>query len=252
MKRILLPLTLCMFVNLVSSAQKIGIKAGGNFSNVVGSSSASSTAGSTESDKHMYVPGFHVGVLGEIDLSSLMSFQIEAVYSQKGFKQKFTSSNLIVTSTLESKNTYSYIDVPLLLNIHFGQMGSYLGIGPQISFLSGVKWDGTQTNTYSNSAPPPLTNTSTSFTMAGNDKTGYAKTDFGLVIGTGSKWDSGIEYCLRAAYGLTNVIDQSSSTSSAVWHNLVFSVSLGYTFGTGGGGQGDRYGRKYNSKTKHH
>ena len=252
MKRILLPLTLCMFVNLVSSAQKIGIKAGGNFSNVIGNSSGSSTTTTSESDKHMYVPGFHVGMLGEFDLAEILSLQLEAVYSQKGFKQKFTSSTLIVTTTQEVKYTYSYIDVPIILNIHFGQMGSYIGFGPQVSFLAGVKWDGTQTNSYSNSAPPPLTNTSTSFTLSGKDNTGYSKTDFGAVIGTGSKWDSGIEYCIRAGYGLANIIDKSSSPSTAVWHNLVFSVSIGYTFGTGGGPGGDRYGHKYNGKSKHH
>ena len=237
-----------LFISMVSSAQRIGIKAGGNYTNVIVSDNSASSG---SSDKHMFVPGFHAGAFGEFDLAQILTLQVEAVYSQKGFKQKFTSSSSTVNITQDVKYTYSYVDVPVMFNIHFGQMGSYIGIGPQVSFLVGAQWDGTKTYAYTNVAPPPLTNTSSSFTISGKDKTGYSKTDFGAVIGTGSKWDSGIEYCIRAGYGLANVIDPSTSSSTAVWHNLVFSVSIGYSFGIGGAGHGDRYGHKYNKKPKH-
>ncbi|TAL59937.1 MAG: PorT family protein [Bacteroidetes bacterium] len=247
MKNSILSLIFILILCVVASAQKIGIKAGGNFTNVIG---GDNSASSGSSDKHLYVSGFHAGGFGEFDVAEIVSLQVEAVYSTKGFKQKYSTSSLLVNTTEEVKYTYSYIDIPLIINIHFGQMGSYIGIGPQVSFLAGAQWNGTQTNTYTNTAPPPLTNTSSSFTVSGKDKTGYSKTDFGAIIGTGSKWDSGIEYCIRAGYGITNIIDPSASLSNAVWHNLVFSVSIGYGFGTGGGGGGDRYGHKYNKKRR--
>ena len=251
MKRIILPLTLFVCVSIFSSAQKIGIKAGGNFTNVVGKSGTGDKLSG-----HKYVPGFHVGILGEIDLAEVLSLQLEAVYSRKGFRDKSSKTTTIssgsVTTETDVLYTISYLDVPLLFNIHFGQMGSYIGLGPQVSFLMGAKYDGHFINTTTNTSTTPPSSVSVDVPFAGNDKTGYSKTDFGVVIGTGSKWDSGIEYCLRAGYGLANVVDQSASTSNEKWNNLVFSVSIGYTFGTGGGGQGDRYGRKYNSKSKHH
>lgn len=246
MKRGIFPLFFLLLFGVTLSAQKIGIKAGGNFANVIGAdNSKSGTA-----DKHTFIPGFHAGIFGELDMGQVVSLQVEACYSTKGFKQKYTSSSLIVNTTQDVQYTYSYIDVPFLVNLHFGSFGGYYQLGPQVSFLSGVKWDGDITNQYTNMAPPPLTNTSQTFTFSGKDKDGYSKTDFGLVMGFGAKWESGIEYCLRGAYGVTNVIDQSVSTSDAVWHNLVFSVSIGYAFNAGGGGQKDRYGRSYNKKKR--
>lgn len=245
MKRKVFPLFFLLLLGISVSAQKIGIKAGGNFTNVIGSDN-SSVSGST--DKHTYISGFHGGIFGEFDMGQVASLQVEACYSTKGFKQKYEFSSQIVKTTQDVQYTYSYIDVPFLVNLHFGQMGGYVGLGPQLSFLAGVKWDGDITNTYTNMAPPPLTNTSSTITYAGKDKTGYSNTDFGVAFGVGAKWESGIEYNIRAAYGVSNVIDPSVSTSDAVWHNLVFSVSIGYAFNAGGGGQKDRYGRSYKKK----
>jgi Outer membrane protein beta-barrel domain len=241
-----------------SSAQfSAGIKAGGNFTNMIGQNGIG--------DKlvgHKFNPGFHVGAIGELDVSEFISFQMEAVYSQKGFKLQSNtsfppvalgSSTMTVTSSTKSIYKFSYVDVPLLLNIHFGQMGSYIGLGPQLSFLAGVKWDGkntTTTTTVSTGTVSPTTKVD-EFTDAGNDKSAFSKIDFGAVIGTGSKFVSGIEYCLRAGYGFSNVINPSASGSNELWHNLVFTVSLGYTFHFGSGG-GDRYGHKYNKPKRRH
>lgn len=251
MKNTILALTLFFFISIISSAQKFGIKAGGNFTNVMGK-----TGTGDKVTGHQFIPGFHVGILGELDVAETISLQAEAVYSRKGFRDKSSSSTtagfMTVTSEMNVLYTLSYVDVPLLVNIHFGQMASYIGLGPQLSFLMGAKYDGTITNTSTNTATSPPVSTTVDLTFAGNDKTGYSKVDFGAVIGTGSKWDSGIEYCIRAGYGLGNVIDPANSKSTDIWHNLVFSVSIGYTFGTGGGGGGDRYGHKYNKPKRRH
>jgi hypothetical protein len=248
MKKIFLSAFFICSVVIISSAQfSAGIKAGGNFTNVL---TSDKTAG------HKYLPGFHLGAILEMDVSEFISFQAEVDYSKKGFlKQNSIVQNAILKTTTDTKLKYaiSYIDVPLLLNIHFGQMGSYIGIGPQVSFLAGVKTDGTIITTTSpiaaNTGTTVITPVTTTTKIADNNKTGYSKVDFGAVIGTGSKFVSGIEYCLRAGYGFANVIDPTVSLSNDVWHNLVFSVSLGYTFHFGGG-QGDRYGHKYNKPKK--
>jgi len=238
-------------ISCASYAQfRAGIKAGGNFTNVMGVDGSGNKA-----EGHKFVPGFHVGAIAQLDVAEFVSLQTEVVYSTKGYKlQKSTSttiSNTTVVQDYNVLNTYSYLDVPFLVNIHFGQMGSYVGLGPQLSFLMGAKWDGKSTNTTTVLNPPnPPQTSSVDVTLSGNDKTGYAKVDFGFVIGTGSKWESGIEYCLRAGYGVTNMLDPSATANSGVYHNLAFTVSLGYTFGAGGGGGGDRYGHKYSGKKR--
>lgn len=232
-----------------------GIKAGGNYTNVVG-----------DGVGHEYVPGWHVGAFGEYEVSQLLSVQAEIVYSVKGFRAKYSKATPNPLGTLvedwDVPCKFTYVDVPLMLNIHFGSMGSYIGLGPQLSFLMSAGSDGKLTSTTTFTGPP-ASSKSTDVTIADSDTKGYSGTDFSFVLGTGAKWDSGIEYCIRAGYGLTNMIDQTippTATSflwyhkAESWHNLVFTVSLGYAFGKqggGGGGGGDRYGHKYNSRTKH-
>lgn len=237
-------ITLLMFVSSSFAQFSGGIKAGGNYTNVIG----------TDASRNKYKPSFHVGGFVEYQVSSTISLQGEAVYSVKGFLNKYEESVTTPNSTISQKvnvlYSYSYIDVPFIINIHFGQMGSYLGLGPQLSFLAGATWDGTVSTTTTLSTTTPPTSSTVEFTYAGNDKTGYSKVDFGAVIGTGAKWESGIEYCIRAGYGLTNMLDpQTQGYSSAwrdnIWHNLVFSVSLGYGFGKAAAGNYKSGGHHY-------
>jgi hypothetical protein len=208
---------------------RLGIKAGGNFTNIL----------QKDNDNAKFKPGFHVGALLQYDISDALSFQPEVIYSVKGYKYKSSTTVLNVTSNYEGVQNLSYLDIPLQLNIHFGEMGSYIGIGPQISMLMAARYDEEVTN----SSPSG----SSTFTNGGDNKDVWNGVDLGVVFGLGSKFASGIEYNLRAGYGLTDARHPDYTSSGNSVHNLCFSVSLGYTFDLGGGGK-DRYGRKYKKK----
>ena len=209
-----------------------GIRAGGNYTNIMG----------PDQKNYKFKPGFHAGIYMEYDFADKLSFQTEAVYSVKGFINKYTTTVLNITQDYNVKYNLAYVDVPLLLNINFGEMGSYLGLGPQVSVLVGAKWDGE----LNMSGPNYPTQT---LTIAGNNKDGWSPIDFGVVLGTGSKFLSGIEYCLRAGYGLTNVGEQKTFASNT-YHNLVFTVTLGYAFGETSGSYLSR-GKYSKRRTRH-
>ncbi|HEY4797786.1 MAG TPA: porin family protein [Bacteroidia bacterium] len=201
----------------------IGIRAGGNYSNVSGPSPS----------EYKYRPGFHGGAYIEYIFAKNFSFQTEAVYSLKGFRHKYSTTTVfptnIVSEDINVLYDLSYVDVPLLLNITFGSMGTYIGLGPQISFLTGVKWDGDNSITTATKTPP--SSSGSIVTLSGSGKDGWNPVDVGFVVGAGSKFDTGFEYCLRAGYGLTNAIDPSKSTIKDSYHNLVFTATLGFAFG---------------------
>lgn len=249
MKKHFLLVVLSMFLFLFSHAQLSGgIRAGGNFTNIIG----------PESKAYKFKPGFHVGAYMEYDFAEKLSFQTEAVYSVKGYKYKFTTVSPPTPSAsfetvYDALHSLSYLDIPFLLNINFGQMGSYVGLGPQISILLSTKTDGEISTTTTYNTTPPTTQ-NTTLTLPNDDTKSFAPVDFGVVIGTGSKFYSGIEYCLRAGYGLTNVFVPKyplySQSSSEPYHNLVFTVTLGYAFGkTSGNYVNDK---RYKKKRRRH
>src|SRR3954469_21710062 len=131
MKHTIILLNLFLLSSIISSAQKIGIKAGGNFSNTIVGGNSGTSGSFTSADKHTFIPGYHAGIFGEYDLGKTISLQLEAVYSTKGFKQKYTMTSSWLTTVQTVTYTYSYLDVPFIVNIHFGETGSYIGLGPQ-------------------------------------------------------------------------------------------------------------------------
>lgn len=229
MKKILFSAFLFLFsCGLIVAQVMLGIKAGGNFTNII----------QQDNDDAKFKPGFHVGALLQYDFSESFSFQPELVYSVKGYKYKSSSTILNTTTDYVGVQNLSYLDIPLQFNINFGEMGSYIGIGPQISLLMAARYDEEITI----SSPSGTSN----FTDGGDNKDFWNGVDLGVVFGLGSKFASGIEYNLRAAYGLTNAVHPDYATDKSV-HNLCLSVSLGYMFDLGGGGK-DRYGKKYKKK----
>lgn len=230
MKKRVIQFFVFSFISIQSFSQLSGgIRAGGNFTNITG----------PESKDYKFKPGFHAGAYLEYDFAEKFSFQTEAVYSVKGFRNKYSSTTLNITSDYDVLYNLAYIDVPFILNVNFGEMGSYLGIGPQISFLANAKYDGEAS--ISGPSYPAQT-----VTIAGSGTDGWNPVDFGVILGTGSKFDSGIEYCLRAGYGLTNVFDPKQASNDETYHNLVFSVTLGYAFGETSGSYGgsNRYKKR--------
>ncbi|MBI3500598.1 MAG: PorT family protein [Bacteroidetes bacterium] len=227
MKKVFLPIIIFCSLFEVSFAQlEAGIKAGGNFSNIT-------TSGSTTNH---FIPGYHGGLMARYHLNKYISLQTEALYSTKGFKYdyKFESSAsfffFTYTATSEGSGQYnfSYIDVPLIANGHFGGGGnSYVGLGPQLSFLVSSNHTGENTVTAPNQYGQQTTTTTTvSETPAINS------IDFGAVISVGTKIGGEVDCSLRAAYGFSDASDSNkNSNTSGSNHNLVFSLSAAYMFG---------------------
>ncbi len=109
-----------------------GIKGGVSFSNIIETD---------DSDfKTDYNTGYNAGVFINIPIVSVLSFQPELMFSQKGYKYK--SDVLLGTLT----QTTNWIEVPILAKIS-PVSGFNIYLGPQVSFLTktNTKYDGTST-----------------------------------------------------------------------------------------------------------
>lgn len=241
------------FITCISSYSQLsgGVRAGVNYTNIFGPN--------TKDYKFKF--GWQAGGYIEYDFATHASFQAEVNYSVKGYKLKSSESMPLGTGTAvvtyhqdyNIRYNVSYIDIPLIININFGEMGSYIGVGPQVSILANANAKGEINNSYSPPQPPPFPqNTSITIDEAGRD--GFAPIDFGVTFGLGSKYENGLEYCIRGGYGLTDMFDSGSSSSTyssgSGYHNLVASVTIGYAIGqTSGSYSKDR---RYKKKGKRH
>ena len=91
---------------------KLGFKGGLNISNFL----------SSDIEDQSYRTSFHVGFLSEIMLSEKVSFQPELLFSSQG------------NVGPQTKQKYSYINVPLMMRYYFLNNLS-LDAGPQLGFL---------------------------------------------------------------------------------------------------------------------
>jgi hypothetical protein len=237
-------LFLMFFVGSIAAHAQLsgGVRAGANYTNILGPSSRN----------YKFKFGYQAGGYIEYDFASKLSFQAEVNYSMKGFREKYSEEQIYgfgqytITTNTEVDILYnvSYIDIPLILNLNFGQMGSYLGIGPQVSILANASWDGESSTSITNATSNPPTTTNNTVTQSGSSRDNFSPVDFGVVLGTGAKYENGLEYCIRGGYGITPMDGSGGS-----YHNLVISVTLGYAIGeTSGSYSKDR---RYKKKGKH-
>ncbi len=103
-----------------------GVKVGANYSNVYDSQGEKFNA----DGKY----GLAAGVFASIPLGSVLGFQPEVLYSEKGFK----ATGSVLGSDYDITRTTGYIDVPLLLAIKPAPIVTIL-VGPQFSFLVNEK-----------------------------------------------------------------------------------------------------------------
>ncbi|WP_309608515.1 porin family protein [Flavobacterium sp.] len=123
MKNVIYSLGLILFVFNFSNAQliKIGIKAGGNYSNFESSTFQTKA-----------IASYHLGLVSEIKLSKALSLQPEFLYSTQGASYK----NLVQ----EYKSELGYMSVPILAKLYLGKVLS-IEAGPQFSYLLSKKVD---------------------------------------------------------------------------------------------------------------
>lgn len=103
-----------------------GIKAGTNYANVYDSRGEDFRADGKF--------GFVAGAFFAIPLGSLMGFQPEVLFSQKGFK----ATGRVLDTKYELTRTQNYIDIPLYLAVKPNQLITVM-VGPQFSYLISQK-----------------------------------------------------------------------------------------------------------------
>jgi hypothetical protein len=138
--------------------------------------------------------GFHAGLLWHIHMSQNFGLQPELVYSLQG-------ANL----PNDVKLNLGYVNVPVLLQYMFNN-GFRLEAGPQLGFLIHGEAE-----------------------SGGNSedvKHNFKSTDIGLAVGIGFINPSGFGFDARYNYGLTNINDPETSTST----NAGFQLGVFYQF----------------------
>ena len=151
---------------------------------------------SSDIDEDMtFRTSIHIGFLAEVIISDKASFQPELLYSGQGYVGE------------DTKKKFNYINVPLLLKYYVAENIS-IEAGPQVGFLINSIERGNNGNT---------------------DFEDQNIVDFGVNIGLGYEFPSGIFFQGRYNLGLTN-INGSDDSDKFSYSNSVFQISVGYMF----------------------
>lgn len=182
-------------------------------------------------------PEWHAGLLFDLGLGKHFSLQPAVLYSKRGYKYDYTTTITPVVGS-DTVTTYAtanvdanlgYIDIPVLLNIYFGDhKGFMINAGPQISFLITDKSSVTTSSSVSVNGGTP---TEPSDPETTNDFK-FNKSDIALVAGIGYKFEQLLMIYLRASTGFAKVQkDNTYIKSEDAGRNLTFEAGLALTFG---------------------
>lgn len=179
----------------------------------------------TYSDDFSFMPGFHVGILGEIPVAGVLSIEGAALFSTRGFK--YEDEMVIFDEKIEFKSTSTmyYIVVPITVKATvdvgpvsvFGQLGGYAGAGMSGNYKTEATSGG-------------ITDTSEGDILFGNDEVedDYKQLDFGLTAGAGVQVKN-IRAGVAYDHGLANISHYSDNGYTTT--NRVFSVFVALVFG---------------------
>jgi len=198
-------------VGLFSQQARFGIKAGPNYSSVVGDL--------TEGLKFRF--SGHVGIFVEFDLSNRLKFQPELIYSSQGFQFSSDLSSIESPSAPTDQNDFrnnvqlNFLTIPLLLKIGVNdQLDAH--IGPQFGFLINqvIK----------------TKNLNEGNSVSGNRsvQNGDFQLDYGAVLGLAIELSKRLSLSPRAYIGLRNRLNGLGGNAYNV--NVALQASLGYLF----------------------
>ncbi len=167
---------------------EFGLKGGVNFSNFTG--------GDFNDIDNKTLVGFHAGGFMRLHFGDLIAVQPELLFSTQGAKLESA------TESIDAK--VSYINVPILLQLHFG--GLFVEGGPQVGFR--VNED-----------------------VPNQSIENFAKSnDLSLALGLGYQSHSGFGISGRYNIGLSKVGDFEATNINPDFKNGVAQISLFYTF----------------------
>ncbi len=187
------------------SAQKLYVKGGLNFSNMLLKADDENL-----SDELKSRTAYHVGLAAEFPISKIYSFETGLLLSAKGFKMS--------EGDFESKMDLTYLDIPLTAKATFdvgsvkvfGLFGPYVGVGLSGKFKQ--TFDGeTETEDVN---------------WGSDDDSDMKRIDFGLTAGAGIEikaFQIGLNYSL----GLANLNPESDDMTLK---NRVLGISVAYRF----------------------
>ena len=206
-----------MLTGLNVSAQKLGIKAGLNFSNMLEKDNAE-----TYSEDYKSRTGIHLGAVAEIPVTEMFSFEPGLLLSAKGYKVKESGTEDGETYDISQKVNTLYLDVPLSLKANFtlgkikayGLMGPYFGLGLSGKFTDEYTYDGETEKV--------------EFDInwgSDSEKDDLKRLDFGWNVGAGVTFNS-LQAGLAYGIGLANLAPGSEGSYRV--KNRVFSLTVGY------------------------
>ena len=175
---------------------RAGITGGLSVSNTVSAYNSNYSTGA--------IVGFNAGLYLDLPLIYPLSFEPEALYSQKGFAA--------VTSDGNFTQHANYVDIPLLLKFKLSPTFNFL-IGPQVAIPVST------TNTYDNGF---VVTAEQSYSTYGD------KTVLDGVVGVSFDLSRGVE--LRARYAIDLQQNQQNASYGGDYRNQVWQVGLGFTF----------------------
>lgn len=204
-------------------------------------------------------PGFHAGILAEIPMGNILSFQPELLLSWKGAKYKSYReyTNVVASGYSYYKGSFIYVYTPfyvelplyLKVGINLGNTGKLTGgIGPYIACGVGGKWKiDVDLHTYGGSmsyingsddgelklfkkdqmiidlSSPPYSTYTVTFDY--RDKAIFKRFDTGLSAFAGYELNMGIFATVGYDFGLYNIVHGDDKL-----YNRTFSISAGYKF----------------------
>lgn len=195
-------LSLVLIVTLISAASlfaqgsfRFGPKVGINLANISNSDNVSN-----DSDGK-YKMGIHLGAVGEMQITDLLGFQVELLYSGQGFRFKALNGKV--------QARVNYLNVPVLVKFRVWE-GLSLEAGPQFGIACNAK--------------TRLKSGDTVIKTKFNDD--LNRFDLSLSLGMSYELFTGIIASARYNVGLTNVFDKDwvGSTNK----NSVFQFSVAY------------------------
>ena len=198
------------------NAQKLGVKAGLNLSNILIKDNFD-----TYTDNNKLSPGFNAGVTVEFSSVGIFGFETGLMLMTKGFRYEEKGADYNFS---EKANVY-YIDVPITAKATFDVGGPkiYALLGPfvGVGITGKYKWDDTYMG-YTDSG----TETVTWGSDADNDD--FKRLDYGIIGGAGAQINS-IKLEITYGLGLANI--SAYTEDGFMLKNRVISLSVGYIFG---------------------
>ena len=226
-KIVLIAFIACVFLTKSGSAQFLfGPQAGLSYATLTGTDLSLSPK-----------PEWHAGLLFDIGLGKHFSLQPSLLYSKRGYKYDYDFYETTVINSDTTITTYTtasvdaalgYIDIPVLLNIYFGDhKGFMLNAGPQLSILLTNQSVATTTTTVSTNGGTPQTTKPESET-----EFKFNPTDISLVAGIGYKLPKLLLVYLRASTGFGKVQeDKTILKDGNEGKHFTFELGVALTFG---------------------